>query len=88
MVLSAIMGTLMFFKGGGIDVYFGGYYAWFHIKALLVVFLLAIHVIAGKYIMDLKAQPANISPARFKVLHGVTGLLVTTIVILAVVKPF
>lgn len=88
MVLSALMGTLMFFGGGGIDVYFGGHGAWFHVKALLVVFLLAIHAITGKFIMDLKARPENISPARFKAIHGITGLFVTAIVILAIVKPF
>ena len=88
MILSVVMGLLLFFKGGGVDIYFGGGFQWFIIKFVLALILIVIHFYFGKMLMALKAHPRIMSPARFKAIHGVIGLLFIFIVILAVVKPF
>lgn len=87
MILAVVMGLFMFFKGGGISAYFGDF-SWFRFKFALALVLIVVHFAFGKMVMDQRANPRITSPVRFKILHGVTGLIFISIVILAVVKPF
>jgi len=88
MVLAVVMGIFLFFKGGGVPVYFGGPSSWFIMKFLLAMGLILIHFVFGRFLMDLKMQPRQMNPARFKILHGLTGLMVVGIIIMVFVKPF
>lgn len=88
MILAVVMGLLMFFNGGGVANYFSGNSSWFLVKFILAMVLILIHFIFGKMLMQQRAEPRITSPARFKALHGITGLIFILIVIMAVVKPF
>jgi len=87
LVITAIFGILLFFAGGGFANYFGSQ-GWFHAKLTLVIFLFAVHVLMGRNILKLKAQPQNLKPTRYKILHGTAALALVLIVILVFIKPF
>lgn len=88
MLLSVIMGLLLFVHGGGVDVYFGGAQKWFVVKFVLALFLIIIHFALGKMLMTLRAEPQKTNPARFKAMHGITGLIFIGVVLLVFLKPF
>jgi len=61
---------------------------WFHIKALLLVFMFGVHGMLSKY-RKAFARGENKKSAKFyRILNEVPTVLMVVIVILAVVKPF
>ncbi len=68
-----------------IEAWEGG---WFHGKALLVVILTVLHMVAARWRRAL-AEDANTHSERyFRVMNEVPAVLMVGIVILVVVKPF
>lgn len=68
-----------------IEAWNGG---WFHGKALLVVILTVLHMVAARWRRAF-AEDANTHSERyFRVMNEVPAVLMVGIVILAVVKPF
>lgn len=61
---------------------------WLHAKLAVVVGLIVIDQLLRTKLMALRAQPALISPKPFKILHGLMGLALIAILILAIVRPF
>lgn len=88
MILAVVMGLFLFYYGGGVASYFSGHSYWFTFKLIFVLVLIALHFYFGKALMSLRAQPRIMSPAKFKALHGITGLIFIIVVMLAVVRPF
>lgn len=87
LIVTYAMGILLFFSGGGVPVYLKGA-GWFHAKLTAIVVLTIIHFIIGKSLMNLREEPKQCSPAKFKAMHGIAGLCVTAIVILVILRPF
>jgi putative membrane protein len=87
MAITIIFGVCLFFAQGG----FHGYLPpsiWFHIKMSLVLILIGIHFFIAKQILFLRDNPQNMSPVRFKAIHGITGLALIAIVLLVIGKPW
>lgn len=87
LALTVIFGLLCFMSGGGVAEYFQNGTKWFHIKATLVILLVVIHFLFGRFLMDLRANPRLMKPVKFKVLHGLTGLIFILILIMVLVRP-
>jgi len=63
-------------------------YGWFHAKALAVVALTVLHMMAARWRRDF-ANDANRHSARFyRIMNEVPALLMVIIVIMVVVQPF
>lgn len=61
---------------------------WFHAKALAVVVLTALHMLAARWRRDF-AKDANRRSARFyRLMNEVPALLMVVIVVMVVVRPF
>ena len=88
LALTVIFGLLLFFSNGGFATYVTGPFKWFVAKFCFVLSLVVIHILFGRYLMELKANPRKMNPARFKILHGLTGLIFISILIMVLVKPF
>ncbi|MGN7678386.1 MAG: CopD family protein [Anaplasma sp.] len=63
-------------------------FLWFHIKATLVVVLLAIHALLAKHGVDFSKNKCARSSLYFRILNETVTALIAAIVILATVKPF
>ena len=61
---------------------------WLHVKILLVIILIGYHLYCGKLLRDLEAgQPPN-SSTWYRWFNEFPVLILFTVVILAIVKPF
>lgn len=87
MALTIIFGLLCFMSGGGIAAYLQSPAKWFHVKLTLVFVMIVIHFVFGRYLMELRASPRIMKPVRFKILHGLTGLVFIGILIMVLVRP-
>jgi len=63
-------------------------HGWFHLKLLLVVIVLVLHVRLYRRIAALEDEPASATHREFTILHGVVSLLLLAILVLALAKPF
>lgn len=61
---------------------------WFHLKILLVFFLIFGHLSMVKWYFEFKHKNSRRSPIFFRVINEIPALLMVVIIILAVVKPF
>jgi putative membrane protein len=61
---------------------------WLHVKILLVLVLLAVHVRLYMRIVALENEPASATRREFSIIHGVISILLLMILILAILKPF
>jgi putative membrane protein len=61
---------------------------WLHAKLLLVVLLIVLHVMMGRWRRDFAAGRNTRSPRFFRFMNEAPTILMIAIVILAVVKPF
>ena len=68
-----------------IEAWEGG---WFHAKALLVVILTVLHMMAARWRRDFAADANTHSERFYRIMNEVPAVLMVGIVILAVVKPF
>lgn len=83
MIATLIFGILLIMSVGMVNL--GG---WFHIKMALLLGLLGVHGILGRY-RRLFASGKNQHSAKFyRILNEVPTLLLIVIVFLAVIKPF
>lgn len=83
MVLTAVFGTLMLMMQWHA---FGGQY-WLWSKMALVLALLHVHFMANKYRKKLAAGE-NFPSRKFRILNEIPTILLITIVILVIIKPF
>jgi putative membrane protein len=84
MIATLVFGILLLVTPGVVDWKQG----WIHTKLLLVVILLGLHHMMGRWLKDFAADK-NRRPARFyRIMNEVPTVLLVLIVILAVVKPF
>ena len=63
-------------------------HGWFHLKLLLVVIVLLLHVRLYRRIAALENEPASATRREFAILHGIVSLLLLAILVLAIAKPF
>ena len=63
-------------------------HGWFHLKLLLVVIVLVLHVRLYRRIAALEDEPASATRREFAILHGIVSLLLLAILVLALAKPF
>jgi putative membrane protein len=63
-------------------------HGWLHVKLLLVVVLIAVHVYLGRRLGTLVGDPSAVSRREFMILHGVASLILLAILILVFLKPF
>ncbi|MEM7156155.1 MAG: protoporphyrinogen oxidase HemJ [Myxococcota bacterium] len=61
---------------------------WFHVKLTALVFLFAYHFYAGKVRKDLAAGRCKLTSRQCRFINEVPTLILFTVVIMAVVKPF
>lgn len=80
-LLAVVFGLWLWFGFG----FAGG---WLHVKTTLVMVLLGYHFFCGKLLKDFVAGSNTRSHVWFRVFNEIPVLLLLTIVILAVVKPF
>jgi putative membrane protein len=80
-LLAVVFGLWLWFGFG----FAGG---WLHVKTTLVMVLLGYHFFCGKLLKDFVAGSNKRSHVWFRVFNEIPVLLLLTIVILAVVKPF
>ncbi len=69
---------------------FSGYLqsGWFHVKLSALVFLFGYHFYAGKVRKDLAAGQCTLSSRQCRFINEVPTIILFTVVIMAVVKPF
>ncbi|MGN7661273.1 MAG: CopD family protein [Anaplasma sp.] len=82
MLTSLASGTLLALAGKHYT------FLWFHIKATLVVMLLAIHALLAKHGADFSRNKCACSSLYFRILNETVTALIAAIVILVTVKPF
>lgn len=63
-------------------------HGWFHLKLLLVLMLLIVHVRLHRRIVALTDNPSSVNRWEFRVIHAVVSLLLLAILGLAVLRPF
>lgn len=61
---------------------------WFHVKALAVVALTALHMVAARWRRAFAADANRHSERFFRVMNEVPALLMVVVVVMAVVRPF
>jgi putative membrane protein len=61
---------------------------WMHVKILLVVFMLVIHVRLYMRINAAENDPSAASRREFAALHGIVSLLLLAILYLVIARPF
>jgi protoporphyrinogen IX oxidase len=61
---------------------------WLHVKILLVLALLAVHVRLYMRIVALEDDPACATRREFSIIHGVVSALLLMILVLVILKPF
>lgn len=64
------------------------HHGWLHLKLLLVVILLVVHVRLYRRIVALENEPASASTGEFRMVHGVVSLILLATLLLAILKPF
>lgn len=68
--------------------YFWGVGAWMHVKLMLVGFLVIYHAYCGKLLKDFENGRNRRSHVWFRVFNEVPVLLLLSVILLAVLKPF
>ena len=63
-------------------------YGWFHVKALAVVILTVLHMMAARWRRDFAEDANRRSPRFYRIMNEVPALLMVVIVIMVVVQPF
>lgn len=72
MIAAIILGLfLLMTKASSMDLSQG----WFHMKMTFVVLLVVVDVACGKWIQQLELTPDTGRGVKYKILHGVAGLL-------------
>lgn len=72
MIAAIILGLfLLMTKASSMDLSQG----WFHMKMTFVVLLVVVDVACGKWIQQLELTPDTSRGVKYKILHGITGLL-------------
>ena len=61
---------------------------WMHVKILLVVFMLVVHVRLYMRINAAENDPSATSRREFSALHGIVSLLLLAILYLVIARPF
>ena len=61
---------------------------WMHVKILLVLVLLAIHVRLFMRINAAENDPGTVTRREFSMLHGIVSLLLLAILYLVIAQPF
>ena len=61
---------------------------WFHIKLVLVVTLLIVHVRLYRRIVALEDNPSSVTHLEFRVIHGVVSALLLGILAMSILKPW
>lgn len=61
---------------------------WFHIKLTALVFLFGYHFYAGKVRKDLAAGRCTLTSRQCRLINEVPTVILFTVIIMAVVKPF
>lgn len=84
MVLTTVFGVWLWSRG------FSGYLhsGWFHVKLTMLVFLFGYHFYSGKVRKDLAAGRCRLTSRQCRLINEVPTVILITIVIMAVVKPF
>lgn len=84
MVFTTVFGALLWSSN------FAGYMSsgWFHVKLTALVFLFGYHFYSGKVRKDLAAGTYKLTSKQCRLINEVPTVLLLTIVIMAVVKPF
>lgn len=69
---------------------FSGYLkmGWFHVKLAMLVFLFGYHFYSGKVRKDLAAGRSRLTSRQCRLINEVPTVILITVVIMAVVKPF
>lgn len=62
--------------------------AWFHLKMLLVLWLLAFHGILAKYRKDFENNKNTKSSRYYKLINEIPTIIMIVIVFIVVIKPF
>lgn len=63
-------------------------HGWLHVKILLVLILLAVHIRIYMRINRLQDDASQVTRREFIVLHGIVSALLLGILILVILKPF
>ena len=61
---------------------------WLHVKLLLVAILLVVHVRLYRRIAALENEPGSATGREFRMVHGISSLLLLAILLLAILRPF
>ncbi|MGH7987839.1 MAG: CopD family protein [Candidatus Binataceae bacterium] len=63
-------------------------FGWLHVKLLLVLLLIAVHVRIYVRLNGLRLDADSATRREFSMLHGIVSLLLLGILIMVIVKPF
>ncbi|MEO1267774.1 MAG: CopD family protein [Myxococcota bacterium] len=98
MLFAGIIPGLIVSLGTGLAILLAGYPSgfayfkkagWMHTKLTMVLVLIGISIYLGLSVRKVaNAQPGDLSGTPFKAIHGVLGLMLILIAVLAIVKPF
>ena len=83
-ILTILFGLWLIF-GWGMGINSGG---WFHVKMLLVLILIGYHIYCGRIIKDFKHNQNQRGHIFYRWFNEFPVLILITVVILAVVRPF
>ena len=83
MIFSFLLGLALIHING-----FSSFTGWFHMKLLLLLGMLAIHILCSRYRKDFAQGKNKKSEKFFRIFNEASPILALIIVILAVVKPF
>ena len=61
---------------------------WMHVKILLVLGLVGVHVWLYRRVTALENEPASATAGEFRMFHGIVSALLLGILVLALLKPF
>jgi len=61
---------------------------WLHLKLLLVLMMLAVHIRLHYRIRALEGAPLDVRRREFSIMHGLVSLMLLGILILVFLKPF
>jgi len=86
MMLSVILGIAMVFTDTGKALVMSG--GWFHVKMLLLAVLIVYHILCQKHMLALAEGRNNKTHVYFRFFNEFPVLILISMVVLVVVKPF
>lgn len=63
-------------------------HGWLHVKILLVLAMLAVHIWLYRRIVALENAPASATRREFSITHGIVSVLLLAILALVILQPF